>query len=60
MKNRWHNGKHRAVIAILEKEDISQAPEFHRLIEVHAEMSEEEKYRTGQYLKDNIHKEVNG
>jgi len=54
MKNRWHSGKHRAVIAILQKEDISQAPDFHRLVEVHAEMSEEEKDRTRKYLKKSI------
>lgn len=54
MKNRWHNGKHRPVIAILETEDISQAPEFHRLVEVHAEMSEEEKDRTRKYLRKSI------
>lgn len=59
MRNRLHSGKHRAVIAILQKEDISQAPEFHKLVEVHAEMSEEEKDRTGKYLRENIHKEVN-
>lgn len=57
MKNRWHRGKHRTVIAILENEDISQAPEFHRLVEVHAEMSEEEKDRTGEYLREKLHEE---
>ena len=59
MKNRWHSGKHRPVIAILEKEDISQTPEFHRLVEVHAEMSEKERDRTGKYLRGKIHEEVN-
>lgn len=54
MKNRWHSGKHRTVIAILETEDISQAPEFHRLVKVHAQMSEEEKDRTEKYLKEHI------
>lgn len=59
MRNWRRGGKHRAVIAILEKEDISQAPEFHRLVEVHAEMSEEQKDRTGKYLRGKIHEEVN-
>lgn len=57
MGNSGHIGKHRAVIAILEKEDISQAPDFKRLVEVQGEMNDDEKARTRRYLKDQM-KEV--
>lgn len=52
MKNWKYSGKHRPVIAIYEKQDISQAPEFKRLIEVDREMTSDERNRTSEYLKE--------
>jgi hypothetical protein len=39
MKNGWRAGKHRPVIAIYERQNISQEPEIKTLIEVNREMT---------------------
>jgi len=52
MKNGWRAGKHRPVIAIYERQNISQEPEIKTLIEVNREMTEKERVRTEQYLKE--------
>ena len=45
-------GNDRTVIAIDEGRNILQEPDMAQLIEVEREMTEEERERTGQYLKD--------
>jgi hypothetical protein len=52
MKENGQFGKHGPVIAIDESRDISQEPEMKKLAELDREMTEEEKARTKQYLKD--------
>lgn len=52
MKNSIQAGKHGAVIAIYERQNISQEPEIKTLIEVNREMTEKERIRTEQYLKE--------
>lgn len=52
MKESGQFGKHGPVIAISEGRNISQEPKMKDLIEVDREMTEGEKERTEQYLKD--------
>lgn len=38
--------------------DISQAPEFKRLVEVQREMNDDEKIRTNQYLEEEMKEDI--
>jgi hypothetical protein len=52
MANSEPTGKHGTVIAMNERKDVSQEPEMQELFEVNREMTEGEKARTMEYLKD--------
>jgi hypothetical protein len=52
MANSEPTGKHGTVIAINERRDISQEREMQELVKVNREMTEKEKARTMEYLKD--------
>lgn len=52
MANIEPTGKHGTVIAINERRDISQEPKMQELVEVNHGMTEDEKERTIEHLKD--------
>lgn len=52
MTRNEQTGKHRTVIAINKRRDISQEPDMQELVEVNHGMTAKEKARTVEYLKD--------